>query len=329
MALRYQQFLGNRPGIIVELLDDSGSPYRVRTEDGFEFTVGAEDFRNYYRRLGESTPKRWDHLITDTDRGFVDSRTMAAVIELIHEFEAVFQDFQKARSFVRDALQAMNDDQEHSPASIESLLKKSGRWHGQLTEEHFTRLANLDSHMRKLLLGSSFAVPRWPAINSDNGEPLAATVEPTKAAAASKEKSVQKPKSQTRRVGMKNVEMTVTGSLLTMKVDLAKDFGPSKSGKTVIVATSEGTKTVPGREERIGLNVYRQDAKKQVKGRRSSFKNVQMAVDGDVLTIAVDLSQEVGPSKSGKTIIVGSTGGNQLIPGRSEKVGLNVYKKAG
>jgi hypothetical protein len=56
---------------------------------------------------------------------------------------------------------------------------------------------------------------------------------------------------------MKNVEMTIEGDILIVKVDLSKDFGPSKSGKTVIVASTEGNAPVPGRRERIGLNVYR------------------------------------------------------------------------
>jgi hypothetical protein len=56
---------------------------------------------------------------------------------------------------------------------------------------------------------------------------------------------------------MKNVEMTVEGDTLIIKVDLSKDFGPSKSGKTVIVASTEGNATVPGRSEKVGLNVYR------------------------------------------------------------------------
>jgi hypothetical protein len=53
---------------------------------------------------------------------------------------------------------------------------------------------------------------------------------------------------------------------------------------------------------------------------------MEMQVSDDSLTITVDLSQELGPSKSGKTIIIGSTGGNQLVYSRSEKIGLNVYK---
>jgi hypothetical protein len=56
---------------------------------------------------------------------------------------------------------------------------------------------------------------------------------------------------------MKNVEMTVEGTVLTIKVDLSKEFGPSASGKTTIIASSEGNVTIPGREEKVGLNVYR------------------------------------------------------------------------
>jgi hypothetical protein len=56
---------------------------------------------------------------------------------------------------------------------------------------------------------------------------------------------------------MKNIEMTVEGETLTIKVDLSKEFGPSKSGKTVIVASTEGNVSVLERDEKIGLNVYR------------------------------------------------------------------------
>ncbi|MDF1554426.1 MAG: hypothetical protein P1P84_15250 [Deferrisomatales bacterium] len=57
---------------------------------------------------------------------------------------------------------------------------------------------------------------------------------------------------------MKNVEMTVDGSVLTIRVDLSKEFGPSSSGKTIIIASTEGNAGVPGREEvKVGLNVYR------------------------------------------------------------------------
>jgi hypothetical protein len=56
---------------------------------------------------------------------------------------------------------------------------------------------------------------------------------------------------------MKNVEMTVEQDILTIKVDLSKEFGPSSSGKTIIIATTEGNVSIPDREEKVGLNVYR------------------------------------------------------------------------
>ena len=57
------------------------------------------------------------------------------------------------------------------------------------------------------------------------------------------------------------------------------------------------------------------------------MKNVELAVNGNTLTITVDLAKEFGPSSSGKTIIIASTEGNVLLPGRNEVVGLNVYRK--
>ena len=56
---------------------------------------------------------------------------------------------------------------------------------------------------------------------------------------------------------MKNVELTVEGTMLTIKVDLSKEFGPSSSGKTTIIASTEGNVTIPDREEKIGLNIYK------------------------------------------------------------------------
>ena len=57
---------------------------------------------------------------------------------------------------------------------------------------------------------------------------------------------------------MKNVDMKVDGSILTIKVDLSKEFGVSSSGKSIIIASSEGNQAVPGSEEiKIGLNVYK------------------------------------------------------------------------
>ena len=59
--------------------------------------------------------------------------------------------------------------------------------------------------------------------------------------------------------GMKNVEMSVDdGLILTIKVDLNKTHGLSKSRKSTIIATTSGIVPVPGtKAAKIGLNVFK------------------------------------------------------------------------
>ena len=57
---------------------------------------------------------------------------------------------------------------------------------------------------------------------------------------------------------MKNMTMKVVDNKLIIEVDLSQDVGPSKSGKTVLIATTEGNATCPDRDDvKVGLNVYR------------------------------------------------------------------------
>ncbi len=57
---------------------------------------------------------------------------------------------------------------------------------------------------------------------------------------------------------MKNVEMKLEENILTIKIDLTKAFGPSASGKTIIIASTEGNISVPDNDAiKIGLNVYK------------------------------------------------------------------------
>jgi hypothetical protein len=61
---------------------------------------------------------------------------------------------------------------------------------------------------------------------------------------------------------MKNVEMKVENNILTIQVDLTKEFGPSASGKTIIIASTEGNVSIPENEAaKIGLNVYKYQQK--------------------------------------------------------------------
>jgi len=59
---------------------------------------------------------------------------------------------------------------------------------------------------------------------------------------------------------MRNVEITkdAKSNKLTLTIDLNKDFGPSRSGKTIIVASSDGNQLVGS--VMIGLNVYKRKA---------------------------------------------------------------------
>jgi hypothetical protein len=60
---------------------------------------------------------------------------------------------------------------------------------------------------------------------------------------------------------MKNVNAEVKGTTLTLTIDLAADHGPSKSGKTIVVGTTEGNADIPGFPGfKLGLNVYKTKA---------------------------------------------------------------------
>lgn len=56
---------------------------------------------------------------------------------------------------------------------------------------------------------------------------------------------------------MKNVDLHVNGNILTITVDLSRNFGESDSGKSIVIASTKGNRTVPGTDAKIGLNVYR------------------------------------------------------------------------
>ena len=59
---------------------------------------------------------------------------------------------------------------------------------------------------------------------------------------------------------MKNISMEVSGNVLTVTIDLSKDQGPSKSGKTVVIASTAGNVDIPGHDLpyviKLGLNCY-------------------------------------------------------------------------
>lgn len=57
---------------------------------------------------------------------------------------------------------------------------------------------------------------------------------------------------------MINVKTRIEKEKLIIEVDLSQEFGLSSSGKSVVVASTQGNIALPGREDvKVGLNVYR------------------------------------------------------------------------
>lgn len=329
MTLLYEQFLGSAPGSCVELVDNSKSPYRVRTPDGFEFLISSEDFLRFYRQIGGRVPDMWRPFVTDQEKGLVDSIKMAKVLKAIQPFEKIFQDFSKARNFLRDAVFRVRAQGRIEDHDLQKLMEKHTRSKINFDDikRELDKLSTLNYEIMELLADEAFLNFYTPVGHIQKLSVRPVETSRMDAAAEAISKSAQATKPIRGRGNAKNVDMKVEGNLLTITVDLSKDYGPSKSGKTVIIATTEGNKTVPGRDQKIGLNVFKYIDNRCQCGDRKSFKNVELEVTESVLTITVDLSKEFGPSKSGKTIIVASTQGNQLVYGRNELIGLNVYRK--
>lgn len=59
------------------------------------------------------------------------------------------------------------------------------------------------------------------------------------------------------------------------------------------------------------------------------MQNIEMKKDGDILTIKINLAERHGKSTSGKSIVIGTTGGNASVPGAEDiKIGINCYTPA-
>jgi len=56
---------------------------------------------------------------------------------------------------------------------------------------------------------------------------------------------------------LKNIDMQFKGTKLVLTIDMDKSHGPSKSGKTTIIATTSGNQPIDGYPTAfIGVNVY-------------------------------------------------------------------------
>ena len=57
---------------------------------------------------------------------------------------------------------------------------------------------------------------------------------------------------------MQNIKVSTKGSILTIEIDASVNLGASKSGKTQLVASTQGNQklSVGGKEVYLGLNAY-------------------------------------------------------------------------
>lgn len=63
---------------------------------------------------------------------------------------------------------------------------------------------------------------------------------------------------------MKNVYAEIVNGKMVIEIDLAQSFGPSKSGKTEIIATTEGNSAFTINDNEtvfLGLNLYKYAAR--------------------------------------------------------------------
>lgn len=67
-----------------------------------------------------------------------------------------------------------------------------------------------------------------------------------------------------------NVLVETKGDIMTITIDLSKDFGPSSTGKTIIVASSNGIKACG--DVKIGLNVMKDNPNKPETQKRRARK---------------------------------------------------------
>lgn len=65
---------------------------------------------------------------------------------------------------------------------------------------------------------------------------------------------------------MKNVAVQIKDNKLVLKIDLSKSQGKSKSGKSNVIATTEGNVELTGHQDvKLGLNIFQYEPKAAAK----------------------------------------------------------------
>lgn len=131
---------------------------------------------------------------------------------------------------------------------------------------------------------------------------------------------------------LQGVEVEVSGTVCSLSIDTTKEIGPSKAGKAIILATSNGFATIPGTDLSCDLMVC-----KTLKAKDPSIgelaeqdlpggKKLKCCVQGATLVLKFDSAEIVGTSGTGKSSIVATSGGMRAIPGTPLSINFSAYK---
>lgn len=132
---------------------------------------------------------------------------------------------------------------------------------------------------------------------------------------------------------MENVSLHYYRNLLKGEVDLSVTIGRSQSGKSTIIATSHGAVELPYNEDKMmSLTVFRYPDRSYTMQQRphsSPVGNVRFSVRNGKLDFSVDLTAELAVSKSGKSMVIATTGERGIFvssPPKRIMLILNVYR---
>lgn len=139
--------------------------------------------------------------------------------------------------------------------------------------------------------------------------------------------------------GAKNVLLSMDGKVMYISCDLSKDFGVSSSGKSIIIASSCGSKPLGKSNAFLGLNLFtktlaaRDLSVEAVSSlRRDEFQPVgdgcawRIEPDAVTLCIKVDFAN-VTPrqASSGKSVLLATSSGNKPIGKTGISCGFNCH----
>jgi hypothetical protein len=124
-----------------------------------------------------------------------------------------------------------------------------------------------------------------------------------------------------------NIEWEIKDNMLILKIDITKELGNSRSGKTTLVANTHGARKLKDTEMKLNMFAYKYPAKKKVKAaKQREMQNIESSVDETIMTLTIDTTKDYGTSASGKNNIVATSRGNKKIDPTEIFVGVNLYK---